>query len=288
MPGPSLEAMTAARGAGPPRARACGSATPCSRTRSATRCSSPRPRRVLDHVDRRPVRPRPRRRLVRGRARAVRDRRCRRSASGSTASSPRSTRSRRCSRRTPPAPPGVTRDDPFYPLRGATNLPPPLTPGGPPIYLGGQRPRGIRLAARRGAGWLLPGTERRRRRLLPREARPDPRGARERRAGIPRRSSSWARWRPVDAAAGRARSRAARRIVAAGATHDRARDAGRARARRPGRRAPRPARAAPRRRGVTPSPITIRRVDEDDAAAAPRTSRSATRRRRTAWTRSSS
>jgi alkanesulfonate monooxygenase SsuD/methylene tetrahydromethanopterin reductase-like flavin-dependent oxidoreductase (luciferase family) len=56
-------------------------------------------------------------------------------------------------------PPGVTRDDPFYPLRGATNIPAPVTPGGPPIFLGGQKPRGIRLAARRGAGWLLTGTE---------------------------------------------------------------------------------------------------------------------------------
>jgi alkanesulfonate monooxygenase SsuD/methylene tetrahydromethanopterin reductase-like flavin-dependent oxidoreductase (luciferase family) len=55
-------------------------------------------------------------------------------------------------------PAGVTRSDPFYALAGATNLPPPLTPGGPPLYLGGQGPRGIRLAARRAAGWLLPGT----------------------------------------------------------------------------------------------------------------------------------
>ena len=57
------------------------------------------------------------------------------------------------------APPGVTRDDPFYPLRGATNMPAPLTPGGPPLFLGGQKPRGIRLAARRARGWLLTGTE---------------------------------------------------------------------------------------------------------------------------------
>jgi alkanesulfonate monooxygenase SsuD/methylene tetrahydromethanopterin reductase-like flavin-dependent oxidoreductase (luciferase family) len=54
--------------------------------------------------------------------------------------------------------PGVTREDPFYPLRGAVNTPPPRTPGGPPIYLGGQGPRGIRLAARAASGWLLPGT----------------------------------------------------------------------------------------------------------------------------------
>jgi alkanesulfonate monooxygenase SsuD/methylene tetrahydromethanopterin reductase-like flavin-dependent oxidoreductase (luciferase family) len=56
------------------------------------------------------------------------------------------------------APPGVTRPDPFYPLVDAINAPPPLTPGGPPLYLGGQGPRGIRLAARAAAGWLLPGT----------------------------------------------------------------------------------------------------------------------------------
>jgi alkanesulfonate monooxygenase SsuD/methylene tetrahydromethanopterin reductase-like flavin-dependent oxidoreductase (luciferase family) len=55
-------------------------------------------------------------------------------------------------------PPGVTRSDPFYPLEGAVNAPAPRTPGGPPLYLGGQRPRGIRLAARTAAGWLLPGT----------------------------------------------------------------------------------------------------------------------------------
>jgi alkanesulfonate monooxygenase SsuD/methylene tetrahydromethanopterin reductase-like flavin-dependent oxidoreductase (luciferase family) len=57
------------------------------------------------------------------------------------------------------SPPGVTRDDPFHPLRGAVNAPGPRTPGGPPIYLGGQGPRGIRLAARAANGWLLPGTE---------------------------------------------------------------------------------------------------------------------------------
>ena len=55
--------------------------------------------------------------------------------------------------------PGVTRPDPFYPLSGAVNAPAPLTPGGPPIFLGGQKPRGIALAARRAAGWLLTGTE---------------------------------------------------------------------------------------------------------------------------------
>ena len=54
-------------------------------------------------------------------------------------------------------PPGVTRADPFYPLAGAVNAPPPRSPGGPRLYLGGQRTRGIRLAARTAAGWLQPG-----------------------------------------------------------------------------------------------------------------------------------
>ena len=56
-------------------------------------------------------------------------------------------------------PPGVTRPDPHYPLSGAIALPAPLTPGGPPVYLGGQRHRGIALAARAAAGWLQPGTD---------------------------------------------------------------------------------------------------------------------------------
>jgi len=56
-------------------------------------------------------------------------------------------------------PPGVTRPDPYYPLQGAIALPAPLTPGGPPLYLGGQRRRGIALAARAAAGWLQPGTD---------------------------------------------------------------------------------------------------------------------------------
>jgi len=51
---------------------------------------------------------------------------------------------------------GVTRPDPYYPLVGATNDPPPLTPGGPPFWLGGQKRRGIALAAEVAAGWLLP------------------------------------------------------------------------------------------------------------------------------------
>lgn len=53
-------------------------------------------------------------------------------------------------------PPGVSRPDPFYPLDQATNEPPPLTPGGPPLFLGGQKRRGIALAAAVADGWLLP------------------------------------------------------------------------------------------------------------------------------------
>lgn len=54
------------------------------------------------------------------------------------------------------SPPGVTRPDPFYPLAEATNEPPTRTPGGPPLYLGGQKRRGIALAAAVADGWLLP------------------------------------------------------------------------------------------------------------------------------------
>lgn len=54
------------------------------------------------------------------------------------------------------SPPGVTRPDPYYPLAEATNEPPPLTPGGPPLWLGGQKRRGIALAATVADGWILP------------------------------------------------------------------------------------------------------------------------------------
>jgi alkanesulfonate monooxygenase SsuD/methylene tetrahydromethanopterin reductase-like flavin-dependent oxidoreductase (luciferase family) len=53
-------------------------------------------------------------------------------------------------------PAGVSRTDPVYPLDGATNDPAPLTLGGPPIWLGGQKRRGIALAARLADGWVLP------------------------------------------------------------------------------------------------------------------------------------
>ena len=54
-------------------------------------------------------------------------------------------------------PPGVSLDDPFYPLRDATNEPPPVRPGGPPIWVGGMQRRGIALAARYADGWPMPG-----------------------------------------------------------------------------------------------------------------------------------
>ncbi len=54
-------------------------------------------------------------------------------------------------------PPGITRDDPFFPLARATMEPPPASPGGPPLWLGGQRRRGIALAARLADGWVMPG-----------------------------------------------------------------------------------------------------------------------------------
>ena len=53
--------------------------------------------------------------------------------------------------------PGVTRDDPYYPLRDATLEPAPIRSGGPALWLGGQRSRGIALAARFADGWIMPG-----------------------------------------------------------------------------------------------------------------------------------
>ncbi|HUR15734.1 MAG TPA: LLM class flavin-dependent oxidoreductase, partial [Candidatus Limnocylindrales bacterium] len=53
--------------------------------------------------------------------------------------------------------PGVTLDDPHYPLDQATNEPPPLTPGGPPIWLGGQKRRSLDLIGRYASGWPMYG-----------------------------------------------------------------------------------------------------------------------------------
>jgi alkanesulfonate monooxygenase SsuD/methylene tetrahydromethanopterin reductase-like flavin-dependent oxidoreductase (luciferase family) len=54
-------------------------------------------------------------------------------------------------------PPGVTLTDDNYPLDRATNEPPPASPTGPQLWLGGQRRRGIELIARYASGWPLPG-----------------------------------------------------------------------------------------------------------------------------------
>jgi alkanesulfonate monooxygenase SsuD/methylene tetrahydromethanopterin reductase-like flavin-dependent oxidoreductase (luciferase family) len=54
-------------------------------------------------------------------------------------------------------PPGVSLPDRFYPLHGATLEPAPLRRGGPPLWLGVGRRRGIDLLARFGEGWPMPG-----------------------------------------------------------------------------------------------------------------------------------
>jgi len=51
------------------------------------------------------------------------------------------------------AAPGVTLGAPPYRLDGAVMEPGPVHPGGPKIWLGGQGPRGLRLAARYADGW---------------------------------------------------------------------------------------------------------------------------------------
>jgi alkanesulfonate monooxygenase SsuD/methylene tetrahydromethanopterin reductase-like flavin-dependent oxidoreductase (luciferase family) len=54
--------------------------------------------------------------------------------------------------------PGVTLDDPYYPLRGATLEPGTVRPGGPQLWLGVSKPRGIALSARYAAGWPMFGS----------------------------------------------------------------------------------------------------------------------------------
>jgi alkanesulfonate monooxygenase SsuD/methylene tetrahydromethanopterin reductase-like flavin-dependent oxidoreductase (luciferase family) len=53
--------------------------------------------------------------------------------------------------------PGVNLPDRFYPLKAATLEPPPMRRGGPPLWLGVGKPRGIALAARFATGWPMPG-----------------------------------------------------------------------------------------------------------------------------------
>jgi len=49
----------------------------------------------------------------------------------------------------------VTLVDPFYPLLGATNEPGTIRPGGPQLWLGVSKPRGIALAAQYASGWPM-------------------------------------------------------------------------------------------------------------------------------------
>ena len=50
-------------------------------------------------------------------------------------------------------PGGVSLDAPPYQLADAVCDPPPITPGGPPIWLGTQGSRGLRIVAERADGW---------------------------------------------------------------------------------------------------------------------------------------
>ena len=52
----------------------------------------------------------------------------------------------------------VDHDGEFHRLRGASTFPPPLTPGGPPVWIGGRSVPGVRRAARVGQAWLLDAT----------------------------------------------------------------------------------------------------------------------------------
>ncbi len=55
-------------------------------------------------------------------------------------------------------PDGATLGAPPYELREARTVPPPVTPGGPPVWLGVQGPRGLRLVAEQADGWNANGT----------------------------------------------------------------------------------------------------------------------------------
>ena len=116
-------------------------------------------------------------------------------------------------------PPGVSLDDRWYPLRDALNLPSPTRPGGPPIWLGGQRPRGLRMAAALADGWVLPSA-------LERgvDEFSDRRGAILREMDALGRDASWFDFGGQLPAGETAAERAlaldtARRFIAAGATH---------------------------------------------------------------------
>ncbi len=53
--------------------------------------------------------------------------------------------------------PGVSLDDPNFPLDHATNEPPPASDDGPQLWLGGQGPRSIELIGRYASGWPMYG-----------------------------------------------------------------------------------------------------------------------------------
>lgn len=55
-------------------------------------------------------------------------------------------------------PRGASLTAPPYELRGAETIPPPVTEGGPPVWLGVQGPRGLDLVARLADGWNANGT----------------------------------------------------------------------------------------------------------------------------------
>lgn len=55
-------------------------------------------------------------------------------------------------------PDGASVDAPPYSLVGARGNPPPFTPGGPPLWLGTQGPRGLMIAARYADGWNQSGS----------------------------------------------------------------------------------------------------------------------------------
>ena len=140
----------------PSRARRNGSASPLRQTHSATRRCSPRKRRCSTSS---PAggsswawapagMPASTRRSASS---------CLSHASASTATSLPFAFSPRCSATRRARSPGVTLEDPIHPLDRATNEPPPTSRGGPPLWLGGQKRRGMELMARYASGWPLPG-----------------------------------------------------------------------------------------------------------------------------------
>ena len=142
------------------RARPPGSRQDARDRRAVDDVPSPvRARQAADRArprDRRPADRWSRRRLARARAHARSASRSRRCRSASTSSIRRSRSSGRSSRTRRGRLPGVTRPDPYFPLENATNEPGTLSPAGPTIWLGGQKRRGIDLAARYAQGWIIP------------------------------------------------------------------------------------------------------------------------------------